>query len=82
MSSSVAVDPAFSSHSDRVYLNNYKEQKPSVPRELHKATSLEEYDLNFVFDVTELRSDRVLLRPFIVSSLSLLENILFLYHQK
>ena len=48
------------------YLNKYKPPPSIPPRELHKHTPVESYDLNFVFDVRILRSDRVELRPFIV----------------
>lgn len=49
------------------YKNNYKsEPLPPPPFECHLHTPVEDYDLNFVLPVTELRSDRVELRPLIV----------------
>ncbi|WOO77551.1 putative protein [Vanrija pseudolonga] len=50
------------------YKNNYKsEPLPPPPFECHLHTPVEDYDLNFVLPVTELRSDRVELRPLIPS---------------
>ncbi|WVQ83045.1 hypothetical protein IAT38_005183 [Cryptococcus sp. DSM 104549] len=52
------------------YKNTYKPPPPAVdllPRDIHLHTPLEEYDHNFCFDVRELHSGRVELRPFIPS---------------
>ncbi|WRT64075.1 uncharacterized protein IL334_001003 [Kwoniella shivajii] len=49
------------------YLNNYKPQKAVLPKDVHLHTAPEDYDLNFCFEVKELRSNRVELRPFIPS---------------
>lgn len=50
------------------FLNTFKAtpQQP-VPPGCHKDTPVEEYDFNYVFDIKVLRSDRVELRPFVVS---------------
>ncbi|WVR06447.1 hypothetical protein IAU60_003478 [Kwoniella sp. DSM 27419] len=48
------------------YLNNYQ-QPGDIPRDIHQNTPAEEYDLNYVFEVTDLRSDRVELRPIVPS---------------
>lgn len=51
------------------FLNTYK--PPSVQpleKDLHLKTPPEEYDFNYVFEVKTLRSDRVELRPYVVSS--------------
>ncbi|WWD17961.1 hypothetical protein CI109_102406 [Kwoniella shandongensis] len=51
-----------------VYKNTYKAPSvPSVPRDVHLHTPPEEYDFNFCFEVKELRSDRLELRPFVPS---------------
>ncbi|WWC99613.1 hypothetical protein V866_006517 [Kwoniella sp. B9012] len=49
------------------YLNTYKAHKVDVPRDVHLRTPPEEYDFNYCFEVKELRSDRVELRPFVPS---------------
>ncbi|WVQ65663.1 uncharacterized protein L199_003841 [Kwoniella botswanensis] len=48
------------------YINNYAQPSPT-PRDIHLTTPPEEYDLNYVFDVKELKSDKVELRPIIPS---------------
>ncbi|WWC66433.1 uncharacterized protein I206_100335 [Kwoniella pini CBS 10737] len=49
------------------YLNTYSPKKVDVPRDIHLHTPPEEYDYNFCFEVKELQSDRVQLRPFVPS---------------
>lgn len=51
------------------YKNSYSRPTPPTiaVHELQGSTPAEEYDHNFVFEVKELKSDRVELRPFIVS---------------
>ncbi|WWC86175.1 uncharacterized protein L201_001048 [Kwoniella dendrophila CBS 6074] len=53
--------------SSPTYVNNYKPTKPNVPRDIHLNTPPEQYDFNFCFDVKQLQSDRVQLRPFVPS---------------
>jgi hypothetical protein len=52
-----------------IYKNTYK---PPMPPDLEDVMSIppEEYDFNFVFDVKPLRTDRVELRPFVVSQMT------------
>lgn len=52
-----------------IYKNTYK---PPTPPDLEDVMSIppEEYDFNFVFDVKPLRTDRVELRPFVVSQMT------------
>jgi hypothetical protein len=50
----------------KVYKNTYTPPKVVID-DLHSETPEDEYDHNFVFEVKDLRSDRVELRPFIVS---------------
>jgi hypothetical protein len=49
------------------FLNTYKPPVVDVPRDIHSTTPPEEYDHNFMFEVRTLRSDRVEMRPFVVS---------------
>lgn len=49
------------------YRNDYVPPSSDIPRDIHLNTPLEEYDINYLLDVKELSSDRVQLRPFIVS---------------
>ncbi|OCF73740.1 hypothetical protein I204_05584 [Kwoniella mangroviensis CBS 8886] len=49
------------------YRNTYKPPKVDVPRDVHIQTAPEEYDFNYCFEVKDLRSDRVELRPFVPS---------------
>lgn len=51
----------------RVFKNTYEPPKPEEVGEVHGDTPEDEYDHNFMFDVVTLKSDRVELRPFIVS---------------
>jgi len=50
----------------KVYKNTYTPPKVEI-NDYHPDTTEDEYDHNFVFEVKALRSDRVELRPFIVS---------------
>jgi len=52
----------------KVYKNSYIPPKVVIS-DFHPDTPEDEYDHNFVFDVKALRSDRVELRPFVVSQL-------------
>jgi len=52
--------------SAEVFVNRYKAPESSIPKGIHGATPIEEYDLNYCFDIKTLRSDRVELRPFLV----------------
>ncbi|WVQ83021.1 hypothetical protein IAT38_005159 [Cryptococcus sp. DSM 104549] len=49
------------------YLNTYTRPTPDIPRDIHLHTPPEKYDFNYVFDVAELKSDQVELRPFVPS---------------
>lgn len=49
------------------FLNSYRRPSPDLPRDLHLHIPAEEYDHNYVFEVKTLRSDRVELRPYVVS---------------
>ncbi|KAK8865855.1 hypothetical protein IAR55_001003 [Kwoniella newhampshirensis] len=51
------------------YLNDYEPPPPAPlpPKDIHLHTPPEEYDFNFCFEVKEIRSDRVELRPFVPS---------------
>lgn len=49
------------------FKNTYQPVKVEYPHLAHLETAQEDYDYNFVFDVKTLRSDRVELRPFLVS---------------
>jgi serine/threonine protein kinase len=49
------------------YTNSYKAPSAEVETNCHLETRPEDYDFNFMFDVKPLRSDRVELRPFVVS---------------
>ena len=57
----------------KIYKNSYTPPK-IVISDYHPDTPEDEYDHNFVFDVKALRSDRVELRPFIVSSLLVIHS--------
>lgn len=59
------------SDSKMAYTNSYKAPAADVPNNCHLDTKPEEYDFNFMFDVKSLRSDRVELRPFVVSCVRL-----------
>lgn len=52
-----------------VFTNTYSPIVPSIAPDVHLHTPPSEYDFNFVFPVQLLRSDRIELRPFVVSSL-------------
>lgn len=49
------------------FTNTYKAPSTEVEHNCHLDTKPEDYDFNFMFDVKTLRSDRVELRPFVVS---------------
>ncbi|WVQ97194.1 hypothetical protein IAU59_004304 [Kwoniella sp. CBS 9459] len=50
------------------HLNTYKPPPPpAIPKLAHLDTKPEEYDFNFCFDVKELSTDRVQLRPLVPS---------------
>jgi hypothetical protein len=49
------------------YKNTYIPTRPSIPRDIHQHTPPDEYDFNYVGEVRALRSDRVELRPYVVS---------------
>jgi len=51
----------------KVYKNTYTPPKVEI-KDYHPDTTEAEYDHNFVFEVKALKSERVELRPFIVSS--------------
>ena len=48
------------------YLNTYKAPESTVDPDVHKDTPVEQYDLNYAFEVKPLKSDRVELRPYVV----------------
>ncbi|OCF37015.1 hypothetical protein I317_02662 [Kwoniella heveanensis CBS 569] len=48
------------------YLNKHERAGP-IPRDVHQHTPVEEYDFNYAFEVKDLRSDRVELRPVVPS---------------
>lgn len=52
-----------------VYKNDYKAPSVDIPPNIHLDTKAEDYDLNFCLPVPSkpLRTDKVELRPFIVS---------------
>jgi hypothetical protein len=50
----------------KVYKNTYTPPKVEIS-DYHPETPEDEYDHNFVFEVKALKSERVELRPFIVS---------------
>jgi len=50
----------------KVYKNTYSPPKVEI-NDYHPDTTEDEYDHNFVFEVKALKSERVELRPFIVS---------------
>jgi hypothetical protein len=52
----------------KVYKNSYTPPKVEINK-YHPETPEDEYDHNFVFEVKALKSERVELRPFIVSEL-------------
>ena len=54
--------------SAEVFVNRYKAPESSIPKGIHGDTPIEEYDFNYCFDIKTLRSDRVELRPFLVST--------------
>jgi hypothetical protein len=49
------------------FVNNYKATQTTIPKGIHAATPIEEYDFNYCFEIKTLRSDRVELRPFLPS---------------
>lgn len=51
------------------YKNDYKPPATTATHNIHLETPVEEYDLNYVYPVIPLESDKVELRPYIVSSL-------------
>ena len=53
--------------SEVTYLNLYKAPSGEVPPDCHATTPPDKYDQNFVFPPKVLKSDRVELRPFVVS---------------
>jgi hypothetical protein len=53
---------------NKVYKNTYTPPKVEI-NDYHPDTPEDEYDHNFVFEVKALKSERVELRPFIVSPL-------------
>jgi hypothetical protein len=50
------------------FLNKYTPPPAQLPEDIHLHTPVEEYDFNYVFPVKTLRSDRVELRPYTVST--------------
>jgi len=50
------------------FVNTYSPSIPDIPSDIHLHTPPEQYDFNFVFPVQNIRSNRVELRPFVVSS--------------
>lgn len=53
------------------YLNSYQHPTRTLPKDIHLSTPPDEYDFNYVFEVKELKSDRVELRPLVVSPVPL-----------
>lgn len=53
------------------YLNSYQHPTPNLPKDIHLNTPPDEYDVNYVFEVKELKSDRVELRPLVVRAVPL-----------
>lgn len=51
------------------YKNTYKPTAPQIDAKAALQVKPEDYDFNFMFPVKLLRSDRVELRPFVVSLL-------------
>jgi hypothetical protein len=51
----------------RTFTNSYQRPKVEYPHDVHLHTPLEDYDYNFMYDVKTLSSDRVEVRPFLVS---------------
>lgn len=49
------------------YLNTYKAPESTVSPDVHKDTPVEQYDFNYAFEVTPLKSNRVELRPYVPS---------------
>lgn len=49
------------------YINSYKRPDNPIEQDAHLHTPPEEYDFNFVFPVRSFASDRLELRPFVVS---------------
>ncbi|WVQ85463.1 hypothetical protein IAT38_007628 [Cryptococcus sp. DSM 104549] len=49
------------------FKNTYQPPKKDIPRDIHLHTPPDQYDFNFCFEVKQLASDRVELRPFIPS---------------
>lgn len=49
------------------YKNTYAPSPPSIPRDVHLHTPPDAYDFNYVGEVRALASDRVELRPYVVS---------------
>lgn len=53
------------------YFNSYQHPARDLPKDIHLNTPPDEYDFNYVFEVKELKSDRVELRPLVVSPVPL-----------
>ena len=49
------------------YRNSYQDKAEEEPKDLSESTPLEEYDFNYLWDVRILATNRVQLRPFVVS---------------
>lgn len=58
---------AASTMSGESFVNNYQAPEVKIPGGIHATTGLADYDFNYCFDIKTLRSDRVELRPFLVS---------------
>jgi hypothetical protein len=52
------------------HLNTYKPPQVTISPDEHRNTPAEEYDHHFYWPVETLSSDRVELRPFVVSDIS------------
>ena len=48
------------------YRNDFAAPPAEIPQGCHLHTPPEDYDLNYIFPVKTLRSDRVDLRPYVV----------------
>jgi hypothetical protein len=49
------------------YRNDYKPSAVPMPQGIHLDTPADKYDFNYVGEIKVLRSDRVELRPYVVS---------------
>jgi hypothetical protein len=54
-------------HKMSTFTNSYKAPAASFPENVHLDTAEADYDYNFMFEPKTLQSDRVVLRPFLVS---------------